>query len=521
MTETSRTLGFSCPWYVRHWPELLLCLVAAATLRAIIGISLNHDVNWQIWVARQILQGRLLYRDIWEVNPPLWFWSAVPIVSIAGATAIPPSQILISIVTIMGTLSALTIGALGNFETALRRAIVMLLCFAAMVTLPLVDFAQREQLALIVALPYAALIARRREGMAIPVVLALAIGLCGAYGFVLKHYFLAIPILLEVWLLTSRPRFWSPVRPETAALTFAGLAYSAALLLWARQFFTDMLPLILTAYRGYDAPLAYMLDRPHNSLWLLGITALIIGRRMLSRDGNPLVVTLTLTAAGFFFAYAVQMKGPSYHALSVTGALLAALAVLVTSTRHRAFAIRAIVFAAFALAVFHAFARGEYRNPFQHEVEPALSGIPRGKAVAILAVNPMYAWPLVERQGLLWPLRFSSYWTMPAIANVDGRKIAPAVIHSLKILTLRQTREDLRCGAPMVILLQRVEPSRTDKGRSFDMGGLFLSDPGIASLLRRQYIEQPYGKAFLLFRRKGSPRFIRPSSCSQTRPILS
>ena len=46
------------------------------------------DVIWQMWVARQLLGGTELYSQINEVNPPLWFWMAVPVEAAAQALGI-------------------------------------------------------------------------------------------------------------------------------------------------------------------------------------------------------------------------------------------------------------------------------------------------------------------------------------------------------------------------------------------------------------------------------------------------
>ncbi len=62
---------------------------------------------------------------------------------------------------------------------------------------------QREQLVLIATLPYAALIAARRAGRQVAPALALVIGAAAALGFALKHYFLIVPLLLELWLVLA------------------------------------------------------------------------------------------------------------------------------------------------------------------------------------------------------------------------------------------------------------------------------------------------------------------------------
>ena len=55
---------------------LLTCLRALGTVDA--------DVSWQLWAAHQLNGGARLYRDINEINPPLWFWMGMPVDGLAG-----------------------------------------------------------------------------------------------------------------------------------------------------------------------------------------------------------------------------------------------------------------------------------------------------------------------------------------------------------------------------------------------------------------------------------------------------
>src|SRR3546814_9572249 len=105
----------------------------------------------------------------------------------------------------------------------------MVLAFGLYIIVPLYDFGQREQIALIWALPYAALIARRFSGLPVWVPLATLVGCLAAFGFALKHYFVLAPILLELWLLMGAKRNWRPFRPETVTLAACAVAYAVSI----------------------------------------------------------------------------------------------------------------------------------------------------------------------------------------------------------------------------------------------------------------------------------------------------
>jgi hypothetical protein len=63
------------------------------------------------------------------------------------------------------------------------------------------DFGQREHLMLAASLPYLVLAARRAEGVPTSRVLAIGVALLAALFFALKPHFLAIPALVELYVL--------------------------------------------------------------------------------------------------------------------------------------------------------------------------------------------------------------------------------------------------------------------------------------------------------------------------------
>jgi hypothetical protein len=73
---------------------------------------------------------------------------------------------------------------------------------------------QREQIALIGTLPYAALIAARDDGRDISPSLAALIGGSARLGFTLKHYFRVVSAPLDFWLAAILRRDWALADPN-------------------------------------------------------------------------------------------------------------------------------------------------------------------------------------------------------------------------------------------------------------------------------------------------------------------
>src|SRR4051794_14615740 len=190
----------------------LLVALAVTVLITTIRMTgtVDSDVAWQLWIAGRIHAGANLYRDIIETNPPLWFWMALPIDRIASYLHVRPEPVLTGAI---GALVALSLAAthrlMGHIDPK-RCALLLSYGALALMAMPWAHVGQREQIALIATVPYAALIAARRDERPVPLALAISIGIGAALGFALKQYFLLVPIALELWLLAGLRRAWRP-----------------------------------------------------------------------------------------------------------------------------------------------------------------------------------------------------------------------------------------------------------------------------------------------------------------------
>src|SRR5437764_5988428 len=84
-----------------------LLVTAVVTALRLTG-TVDSDVAWQLWIAGRIHAGAHLYRDIVEVNPPLWFWMALPLDWLAGLFKLRAEAVL---VLAMGAATASSLAA--------------------------------------------------------------------------------------------------------------------------------------------------------------------------------------------------------------------------------------------------------------------------------------------------------------------------------------------------------------------------------------------------------------------------
>ena len=438
-------------------------------------LPLGRDIAWQMWIARQLIGGASLYHDILETNPPLWFWLAVPVQRLAERFEILPQDALIGAVFGYIALAQLLFARLIADLEARRRAWLLVATAIAVIFVPIADFAQREHLVLIAAIPYCALVACRAEERVVPWWLAVAVGLLAAVTFALKHYFVAPLLLLEVWILWRLRREWNPFRPELLALVGAATLYAASLYLCSAAYLTTIVPMLKLAYSAYGRPLRVQLINPNTIFWILG-ALLVYGLRAI-RDS--LTMAYAVAVVGFVVCYFIQHKGFSYHAIPATGLLFIILGILLPM-QHQARTSSVLyvgTMSILGLVLTIPLVVGLYVTLTREEpsvIKDLLRGTPRGSSVIMLTADPSRIWPMVENQGYVWPSRYFGMWMLPAFAEeirTKGKLSLP--MQELAREVRAQTLMDLKCNPPEIIIIHDL-PSLRAKG--IDTLGFFSQE---------------------------------------------
>jgi hypothetical protein len=465
----------------RAYPEIIAALIVLVATAASCIVPPCADVSWQLWIAHHLRHGARLYGDIMEVNPPLWFWMAMPIDALAEMTGLSSWPLLIGATGLATLASLIATGRLIGHLPAPHRA--ALLAYAALVILimPMTDMAQREQFALIGALPYLALVACRCEGRNVPLGLALGVGAGAAIGFALKHYFLLVPGLLELWLLAGQGRGWRPLRPETLITAAVGALYAVAILIFAPGFVTAMLPLVTLAYGGNGTSLDRLIQLPQ-IVWLAIIPLLLANHRLLRARTAPLTTAALIAASGFAAGWFIQHKGWLYHSIAATGCLAMALALLLAEAGGRVNRLaRLAAPAMLVLPLAYGLLRGaQAESPAQRDAHAAVAGMLPGDSVAFVTSDPALAWPTTYLQGFRYPTRYYGFWMLQAIVTHEQTDHDPRFAALNRRITAEMVT-DYRCAPPERILFSR--PAGPGQ-RDLDMLAFFSRDPDFAALMR-------------------------------------
>lgn len=441
--------------------------------------TVDSDVAWQLWIGQRMLAGADLYRDIIETNPPLWFWMAVPVDRIAALLHVRVECALVVAVGAATGLSLFATNRLISHIKAERRAPLLAYAALALAAMPWAHVGQREQLALIGTLPYVALIASRREGRPVSLILAGLVGIGTAIGFALKHYFLIIPALLEVWLLAGLAKRWRPLRPETIAMVGVGGVYSAALALLEPDFMTKIVPLIRLAYGSFGAPSLKYLFGPFAITGLMLLAFALAQSRQLTDKKAPLASALLIAAVGFALVYFVQFKGWSYHAIPLIGCASLAIAALLAERDKWASSLR--IFAPALLTLPLAVSANEQMHPAlpSPDVLNAVEGLKPGDPVGFITTETAIPWSVTLQGQYRYASRYNGFWMMQAIVSNERRGSPDARLVELGRQIVSETVQDFECTPPMRIIVFRPRPGET----SFDILPFFLREPRFAELL--------------------------------------
>lgn len=378
-------------------PEFIAGLCFAALTAAFLYLPITHDAIWQMWIGRQMLHGAKLYVDILEVNPPLWFWMAVPIAAV-GEVAHIEARILV-----IGFFVASII--LSLWLSPARYRVYLLI---ASVFLPLHDFGQREHFTFITTAPYVFLIAARLRGDQAR--RPMAVGLWASLGFALKPHFVVVPLALELLLWANGRR--RILRPETLVVLGCATAYAVAILIFAPAFLTYIVP---SDWRAYG----FFRGAPNPTLLLAPFALAGLGLVLARRRVPAVTKALAIAALAFIPAVLVQDKGWAYQSVPARGFLFLAVMLALSGTRRQP-----IAYGFLAVSAFLCFLPiGIYRNQYRREMETHLSDVPSGSSIVVLASNPKVAWPMVEEHHLRWTMRQFSLWQIPAIVSGQDKGI--------------------------------------------------------------------------------------------------
>ncbi len=463
------------------WSRLFHTLVLSGCIVWLAGYFLppiNHDTAVLLYISKLWLEGGRLYVDAIDINTPLVFVLHLLPEALAKLTGLGGPTVLVAL---------LGLGILASFQTcrtvlaaslepyrAFSAALLPVLLLFLLIVFPNYMFTQREHIMMVLGMPYLLVASARAGGTDMPRRLRIATGLMAGLGFAMKPYFLAFPLLVELYVL-SRRGFRSTA---TDAAPWSVLAVCVAHALFAvlvtPEYFTQVLPMAQDFYSRvadtdlFDLATGTNLAAPTIILPLLGIVAFWGVRSHLSR------VIFLAGVAGLISAYA-QGKGWPYHALPARAFTLflagtAIASVLDNTAWLRRGDRRPARWFASALMLLVFYQHGLARVPFAQQLAYDDSEVkkladiitPQRLDNRILILSPgIYPhFPLLNYTGMKMTMRFESMWLLQGVyaeCNDNGALYNdPARMSENEAMVFRSVAEDFNKGRPSILVVDKI-----------------------------------------------------------------
>jgi hypothetical protein len=490
---------------------------------------LNFDVSLILSVADRWLGGERLYVDLIDVNPPLIFaLNLIPagIARLTGASA--PIVLVLCILTLVAAAVWLSVkvlpAALGERDATVRMALVPLILFA-LVIFPGEMFGQREHLMLVTLFPYTLLATARGAGVFVPRGRRLAIAILAAFGFALKPHFLAIPALIELYVLLQRgPKAWlRDFVPWVMLAIF--VAYAIAAWEWTPEYFTQVLPLVMSTYSkiGGASPMVILLGNQLGPALLLIVP---LGAVAFLVPLSPLIRKIVLAALGAAASGVLQDKGWPYH-LFPAQALALVLAGLTVAATFDWFApvgdggvrtgvslpARAVVGA--MLLIFISFTvniRATFYDQWGFSDSPSgqllrivEANAPEGSYITIISPGVYPHFPMLnyahDKLGMgfqtIWPLQGAYEDCTDDQPRYHSREDMPASERALDQDLIQHFVKD----QPPLVIIDKVAGIKRCANKDFDLLEYFLRQPAFAEEMEHYDLLLQYDR-YIIFKRR-------------------
>ncbi len=303
--------------------------------------ALNHDAAWHFYSAIRVLGGDRIGLDIADINPPMAMWLfSFPAMAVTGL-GLSPAMVFKTFVLLVAGMIFLTIRTPLTLLAGRDATGLLLMIAAIFLLLPGYHFGQREHLAALLTLPYVALAALRSKHHPVSAGAATWMGSLAAIGICFKPYFLAVPLIVELWLIVRQRDLRLVLRTETLVMVAIGLLYVAAVFVFAPDYMYRVVPDALATYAGFESGLNAIFSEAIGVL-IFPALALLFSIMALRRV-DALAGMLLAAAGGYLLAALLQQKGWQYQIMPASLHIVASAAVqMVLAQRWRALVAAAI-----------------------------------------------------------------------------------------------------------------------------------------------------------------------------------
>ena len=419
----------------------------------------KDDISWLIINAEALLDGKELYKDIIETNPPLSVLLYVPAVFVEHLTGLRAELASIVITGLIGLAVAhwlrRRLDAV-NVEGGGRAEAAVVLVF---LVLPLGAYGQKDHIAALIALPFCmelALFASGRGKMSVLAGVLVGLSMAVKPQFALAILLPCLWLAMRSWRKGERIWPWFIVNRATVTAGTVVVVFQGAVYLLFPAFFRDVLPMVLEVYVPARQSLLTLLVPMKGFMFLaLFVLPFLCGPR------TPQVEVLAAAGLGFFAAFLIQGKGWPYHLFPATsyGLFLFFNEVLprLWSRRQSSSPLVALLMAAFILSIHTSWMMVTWLDWSALTRAIVATGI-RQPTILNIAASHEVGHPSTRDAGGRWVGTFSCRWltvlTAGARHEAEGMAnddiLAAWAAHDREVL-----RRDIAERRPDLIIVDR------------------------------------------------------------------
>jgi len=374
-------------------------------------------------------------------------------------------------------------------------------------------FAQREHLLIIAVMPYLMAAAARAKGVSLPLGLRIGVALAGGIGFALKPQFIAMPIMVELYIVSCigwRAIFRDPVPWIVAGVAVAHLAFILAV---TPAYIDFLVPLVLEVYANIgDETFLDVLTGPLIGPTLLALVPLAAASFVLSR--SKLARTIAVFAVGGVLSAVIQAKGWRYQTLPALSATLLLASVTIAGIIDRylpheraqqRFPV-AILTGAFMILFYYQ--QALFNPPFYKQIQFEES--PTAKLIHIVktqaphrtvlvlspGIYPLY--PMINYTGTHMAMRFQTMWVLQGI-YADCQEFEPLYNRPDRMSAVEQmffdsVSDDFARIRPDLLIVDKIAGIPRCQYRSFDYLEYFQRNAAFAETFRDYSLLQEFDR---------------------------
>jgi hypothetical protein len=287
---------------------ILLSMICMLLMQA--NLMLNCDVSWLMLATRRLFEGGTYSGNFFETNPPLILFIYMPAVLVSYFFSFDV-EIIARVYFICLALFSFTFcyPFIKNIfkNSNLKTTAFSLTLLIVYLCLPSGEFGQREHLLILFCMPYFLAVVYQLQGDTLTRRQAVITGLLAGFGFAIKPFYLVTFAAIEIYQMVQRKNWRVVLRLDNVMLATVLLAYGVIVLLFFKDYFLVMIPLVSRYYyQGYAVSLQSMLENTFTvyCAFLLGIA--LLTRK---RSTNPQLTTiLMLCFITFFIVYFFQFS---------------------------------------------------------------------------------------------------------------------------------------------------------------------------------------------------------------------